>query len=205
MKYIDLTHTFENAMPSYPGDPAAEVIQTAQLEKEGHNNFFLKTGMHVGTHMDAPLHMLENAKRIPEMPLEKFFGAGHLIDARNTAVIDKESLKGVPLKPGDIVLVFSAFDKQFGSEEYFEKYPEISEDFAQELVKAKVSIVGLDFPSPDREPWKVHKILLKENILIIENLTNLESLMEIPSFQVVALPAKLNTEAAPVRVVAVVE
>jgi kynurenine formamidase len=48
----------------------------------------------------------------------------------------------------------------------------------------------------------VHKILLSAELLIIENLTNLEALLGIDKFDVVALPAKLQCEAAPVRVIA---
>jgi len=48
----------------------------------------------------------------------------------------------------------------------------------------------------------VHKILLSAEVLIIENLTNLEALLGIDAFDVVALPANLQCEAAPIRVIA---
>ena len=82
MEYIDLSHTFESHMPVYPGDPEPETTQIAFIEKDGYNDFQVKTGMHVGTHIDAPLHMINEGVRIPELPLEKFFGRGRLIDAK---------------------------------------------------------------------------------------------------------------------------
>lgn len=201
MKYIDLTHTFKQLMPIYPGDPESELKQTAFIEKNGCNEFQIKTGMHVGTHMDAPLHMLSNGKRLSEYPPEHFFGKGHLIDARGKS-IDANLLKGKSISKGDIVLVMTGFSNQFGKPEYYESYPEISESFATKMVELGVKIVGMDTPSPDRSPFAIHKLLLKNNILIIENLTHLESLLDYAQFTIVALPAKFDCEAAPVRVIA---
>ncbi|MEK7557141.1 MAG: cyclase family protein, partial [Patescibacteria group bacterium] len=80
MKYIDLTHTFVDNMPVYPGDPVAEVKQIADIKKEGYTDHRITTGMHVGTHMDAPMHMIEGGKALSDMPVENFFGRGYLID-----------------------------------------------------------------------------------------------------------------------------
>ena len=62
-------------------------------------------------------------------------------------------------------------------------------------------MVGMDTPSPDHAPYKVHKILLGNEILILENLTNLEQLLN-KNFEVIALTPKLEADAAPARVVA---
>ena len=78
MKYIDLTHTFDADMPVYPGDPLPELVQIADLHKEGYTDYQIKTGMHVGTHMDAPLHMLDGGKRLSDIAVEKFLGKGCL-------------------------------------------------------------------------------------------------------------------------------
>ncbi|MBV8520932.1 MAG: cyclase family protein [Acetobacteraceae bacterium] len=44
-------------------------------------------GMHVGTYMDAPLHMIEDGARISDIPVGKFFGRGRLVDARGQAQV----------------------------------------------------------------------------------------------------------------------
>lgn len=201
MKYIDLTHTFKQSMPVYPGDPEPELKQIAFADKDGYNDFKITTGMHVGTHMDAPLHMLQNGKRLSEYSVDHFFGKGHLIDARGKS-IDADLLEGKQISKGDIVLIMTGLSSKFGTSEYYESYPEISEAFASKMVEIGVSIVGMDTPSPDRPPFAIHKLLLGNDVLIIENLTNLEILLEHVQFTVVALPAKFDSEAAPVRVVA---
>ncbi len=201
MKYIDLTHTFKPNMPVYPGDPEPELRQTAFADKDGYNEFQIKTGMHVGTHMDAPLHMLQNGKRLSEYSPEHFFGKGYLIDARGRS-IDADLLDGKKISKGGIVLIMTGFYKKFGTSEYYESYPEITKAFASKMIELGVKLVGMDTPSPDRSPFAIHKLLLRNNVLIIENLTNLENLLGHAQFTVAALPAKFDTEAAPARVIA---
>jgi kynurenine formamidase len=200
--YIDLTHTFKSNMPVYPGDSFPELVKAASIEKDGVVDYQLKSGMHVGTHMDAPAHMLEAGKYLHEYPAEKFFGRGVLIDARGKMSTDADLLSGVGVKPGDIVLVMFGFSQKFNQPDYYKTHPELTEAFANKLVELGVSIVGMDIPSPDRAPYQVHKILLGQDILIIENLTNLEALIGKQNFEVIALPMKLQTEAAFCRVVA---
>lgn len=204
MRFIDLTHTFDAKMPVYPGDPESSLTQIASIEKEGFSDHELHTAMHVGTHMDAPLHMIEHGMCLSEIPVERFLGKGHLIDAQGHERISGDLLDGVHIERGDIVLIMTGFSRKFRSKEYYTEYPELTSDCAERLVACGISIVGMDTPSPDRPPFPVHKILLGNGILIIENLTNLEALLNVPTFTVSALPMKLAADAAPVRVVAIV-
>lgn len=192
MQIIDLTQTFTADMPVYPGDPKPELTQFATIPKDGFTDHILKTGMHVGTHMDAPWHMIVNGKKISELPVEKFFGRGVLIDARGKEIIDAELLTQASIQPGDIILVLTG---------QASKHPEFLEEFAWELVRLKVKIVGMNMDGPDSPPFKVHKILLENEILILENLINLEQLLN-QKFEVAASPMKLEADAAPARVVA---
>ncbi len=202
MKLIDLSRVFDSDMPVYPDDPVAEIKQVAFFDKHGYNDFTITTGMHVGTHMDAPLHMLSDGAFISDIDIKSFFGRGRLIDARGKSVVDQELLSGVEVEPGDVVVVLTGWGANFKQPSYYLEYPEITEDFAHRAVELGVKIVGMDTPSPDRQPFKVHKILLGNNLLIVENLTNLERLLDVEEFEVIALPPRLRTEAAPVRVVA---
>lgn len=189
-------------MPVYPGDPKSELKQIADIPKEGYVDHMLHTAMHVGTHIDAPLHMLANGKKISEFPLEKFFGRGVVVDVRGKTEIGPETFANKPLQQRDFVLFFTGFSKNYGDAEYYEKFPEITTAAANALVAAGASVIGMDTPSPDRPPFATHKILLDKEVLIIENLTNLDQLIGIENFEVIALPARLEAEAAPVRVVA---
>ncbi len=203
MKYIDLTHTFTDQMPVYPGDPQSHLEQVAFVEKDTFSDHLLTTAMHVGTHMDAPLHMIAGGKRIDELDSEKFFGKGIVLDVRGKMAIDATVLEGIEIEKGSIVLVYTGFGEKYRTEDYFKGYPEIKEDFAKKMVELGVHIVGMDILGPDYDkPWITHTTLLGNGILIIENLANLDQLLGIESFDIVALPAKLHADAAPVRVIA---
>jgi kynurenine formamidase len=199
---IDLTHTFTDNMPVYPGDPCSRLYQSNFIKDSGFSDHRVESNMHVGTHMDAPLHMVEGGAYISDIPLPHCNGNGHLIDARNKNIVAPDLLAGRSINKGDIVLVRTDWSKKFHEPDYFNDYPEIAEAFARQIVASGVSLIGLDTPSPDKEPFPVHKILLGKNVLIIENLTNLEALQPFRSFRIHAYPIKYKADAAPVRVVA---
>ncbi len=204
MKIIDLTHTFDSDMPVYPGDPKSTLEQVAHIEKDTFNDHKITTVMHVGTHMDAPFHMIVSGKKVDEINPDRFFGKGVLIDVRGKKDIDVSALKGIKVKKNSIVLLYTGFGKKYRSTNYYKDYPELKEDFARKMVELGVKIVGMDMLGPDYDkPWITHKILLGNDIVILENLTNLDQLLNIATFQIIALPAKLKSDAAPVRVVAV--
>lgn len=202
MKYIDLSHVFDDAMPVYPGDPPAELTQIAEVGRDGANAWLLSTGMHVGTHIDAPLHMLADGSCVSDIAPEQCFGRGRLVDARGRESITADLLNQVTLAPGDIVILLTGWYKRFRADDYYEGFPVIDAGFAQALVAANVSMLGLDTPSPDHPPFPIHKLLLGHNVLLLENLTNVENLLDIGDFDITALPVPLRCEGAPVRVVA---
>lgn len=203
MKIIDLSHMFDSSTPVYPGDPHSSLVQTAFIDKDTYNDHRLESQMHVGTHIDAPLHMIKDGQRIDELPIDSFIGNGVLVNALGKKEIGPEVLENVEINPEDVVLVYSGFGKNFGKESYFTDSPFLTPEFANEMVKKNVKMIGLDFSGPDIDsPWPVHKILLGKGILIIENLVNFEELVNEEDFEVIALPINLKSDAAPARVVA---
>jgi len=203
LQVIDLTHKFTASIPVHSCDEPASITKIRNLADNKYNDWKLSTGMHVGTHIDGPGHLTNSSMVMSDISIDKFVGEGCLIDARNKS-IDIELLKGIHLNENFIVLILTGFDKKFGTEEYFTKYPVLTPEFVQELARHKVKMVGLDFFSPDHYPFEVHKLLFENNILIIENLTNLESLVGVKKSTVVALPLKIATDSSLARVIAMV-
>lgn len=64
-----------------------------------------------------------------------------------------------------------------------------------------MKLVGVDTCSVDHEEFVAHRALLGNDVLIIENLTNLSAL-EGKEFTIYALPIKLQIDGAPARVIA---
>lgn len=203
MKIVDLTHTFDNDMPVYPGDPKATLEQVAFIEKDTFNDHKLVAVMHVGTHMDAPLHMIAGGKRVDQIDPGRFMGKGVVVNAAGKEKIDETLLENAPIEEESIVLIYTGFGAKYRTNAYYENYPEITEGFVKRMVERKVKMVGMDMLGPDHDmPWAVHKILLGNEILILENLTNMDQLLNAQNFEIIALPAKLQADAAPVRVLA---
>jgi kynurenine formamidase len=201
MNLVDLSHTFSVSMPTFPGDDKATIVEVATIKKDGYTNHNLKSGMHVGTHVDAPLHFISEGKCISDISIDRFYGDGVLIDVRGKPVIDIDCLENIKIEKDDHVLFFTGHDQYYGAHDYFLDHPVITEKLAQYLIDKKIKMVGVDMPSPDKYPFAVHKLLLKQDILIIENLTNLKALVN-KEFELFAFPIKFETDAAFVRTIA---
>src|SRR5271169_7232136 len=174
MKLIDLTHAFDDSMPVYPGDSASKISYLSDIAGAGCSVSQVTTGMHTGTHIDGPLHVIEGGASLSEMSVEKFIGRGVLIDARDKDRIDADLLADIQLKRKDIVLVLTGCSAEFRTPSYYRDYPKVTVRFAEALVKAGVNMLGVDTPGPDEPPFVIHRLLLAAQVLIIENLTNLE-------------------------------
>lgn len=202
MKIVDLSIPIDDRTPVYPGDPKQEINQIANIEKDGWNEHRLTFNTHFSTHIDAPYHMLKNGKKLSEYPLEKLIGKGVVLDVRNGFNLDV--LDDSEVKKDSIVFLRTGQTEKLHSK-YFENARFIPKEFAEKLVELGVKIVDLDSFTPDEPPFEIHKILLKHDILIIENLANLDELTD-KNFRVFILPLKLeNTDGAPCRAIALLE
>ena len=197
--FIDLTVAITVTTPVYPGDPPISIAPAARVARDGYSDHILTLPTHAGTHIDAPAHMIENAKTLDMYRPERFIARGVYIDVRSG--YDIAAIKAMGIKPGDIVLLHSGMDKRYFEPDYFEAYPALPEVLADYFVSSRVSIVGMDMCGPDYEPYQVHKILLAGDVLILENLTNLGALKD-KTFTVYALPIRLDVDGAPARVIA---
>jgi kynurenine formamidase len=157
--------------------------------------------------MDAPAHFYNGVRTIEQVPLEQFIGAATLVDVR------KIGPRG-EITPADFarceaairstrkVIFWTGWSSRWGHDDYFDDYPILSEEAATWLVERGAHLVGMDTPSPDREPHAAHYILLGANMVIVENLRGLEQIdREVFELIVAPLPLK-GLEASPVRAIA---
>lgn len=198
--HIDLTRLTTHGMPVYPGDTPPKLVEHVHFDQHSCVNHQFEGSMHVGTHMDGPMHMVKGGRKLCDLEVEHFFGAGKLVDARGKRVLDVDLLENGNIQSGDIVLFWTAWSEKFGDESYFTEFPVLTPALAEKLADLQVKMIGLDSPSPDREPYTVHRILLQKEILIVENLMNLAALQG-KSFDITALPSKWDADSAPVRVI----
>ena len=203
MKYIDLSYDIKNEMPVYPGDMELNLSKEKDYDKDEFNLYTVSTSMHVGTHIDAPLHMCKNKKFISEYSIDKFIGNAVLLDVRGEKVIEIKDEYYRDIKENDIVLLFTGWDSFYGKEEYYNNHPIVSEELAELLIKKKIKMLGMDMPSPDRDNYEIHNVLFENDIFLLENLTNLNKLLYNEEIQLFAQPLKVQSEASLVRAVAI--
>ena len=202
MKLIDLSHVIADGMPVYPGDTETRLLQVRFLDTDKYNNHRLDINMHAGTHIDSPMHLTGCKQYISESPLEPFIGEGCVLDAREQPLITYKAEYETMVKEGGIVLLYTGFDKYYGTQEYYEKHPCLDMELCQFFIAKKLKMVGMDLPSPDRYPFAVHQALFANNIYLLENLTNLGQLLTVDRFEVIAFPLKLKADSSITRAVA---
>ncbi|OGH15526.1 MAG: hypothetical protein A3E68_01005 [Candidatus Levybacteria bacterium RIFCSPHIGHO2_12_FULL_39_39] len=200
MKWIDLSVVINEKTPVYPGDPKTKIEPAGILEKDGYEDHYVSIGTHAGTHIDAPRHMVKNGRSLDQISVDKFIGKGVLIKISDKK-FDLDAIKSTNIEQVDIVLFYTGISEVYHQSEYYDNYPAITKEIAEYLVNKKVKMVGVDMCSVDHEPFPVHRILLRNEILIIENLTNLQEL-ENEEFKIYAFPIKLEIDGAPARVLA---
>jgi kynurenine formamidase len=200
MKLFDLTMPIDERTPTYPGDPKQEIEQIATIEKDGWTEKRLTFNSHFSTHIDAPIHMVKGGKKLTDFPLEKLIGEAVVIDVRGQKeiVADLENVK-----EDDIVFFFTGQTDKAYSDNFFKNEPVISMETAKGLIKKKAKIIGIDSFTPDHEPFEIHKLLLGNDILIVENLINLKELSG-KRFQCFILPLNIaEADGAPCRVIGI--
>lgn len=199
MKFVDLTVGLSENTPVWPGAEKVKIAPVGILEKDGYEDHLICLETHVGTHIDAPSHMITGGKTLDQFPIERFIGRGVYVRIHNEFTRDLIK-KAVPEKD-DIVLFHTGRSDSYQNKDYFTNFPAITQEVAAYLIDRQVKMVGVDSASVDHEPYAVHKMLLRNGILILENLTNIGELSG-KQFTVYAFPLKLNIDGAPARVVA---
>lgn len=208
MQLIDLTHKIDQETPVYPGTPQVKVDTFVTVEQDGFREKLFQIASHVGTHLDAPAHMFAGGKFLDDYPIHRFKGSAVVVDVRSYGKLElgPDVIENVPVV--DFVLFYTGYDRKWGQPGYFDNFPYPSSELAKALVAKDIKVLGVDTVSVDavqNTTYPVHRELLGNDVLVIENLTNLGAL---PSdvFQFMALPLNVaQADGAPVRAVAIIE
>lgn len=206
---IDLTLTLgsERVVP-VPGLVGISMEPLHTHETHARSNTKLTLATHLGTHVDAPYHFHPDGTTVDDMPLNRYMGPAQLLDLRELAqsqtpisVADMEQAGATPeALRGQIVVLFTGWaERESGGPRFYSQGPYLSTEGADYLARTAVNAVAVDFPI-DKHPstpqstihdFPVHRLLLGQNIPLIENLINLDRLVGC-DFELWALPLKLK-------------
>ena len=230
-RIIDLRVTVEDNMPAhklfqspiYLKSLTHETTRSFGLGVEGDAMTFQTNyiGMldHVGTHVDAFLHVSPNGAPIDEMPLDLFMGKAVCFDLRHIGDLEDitaehmqaaEDESGVKVD-GHIVLLCTGFHERNKNDpkKLVWGNPGVTVEATRWLHQRGSRMHGVEGPSTDKPSDNIfaqHRLCRDLGISHFEWLMNLESVIGKGEFEFIGLPIKFKGgSGSPVRAVAIIE
>jgi kynurenine formamidase len=201
---IDVSHIVEDGMITYKGLPAPLICDFLSRE-ESRSRYAPGTEFQIGkiemvantgTYLDSPFHRYANGKDLSELPLHRLANLDGIVihfDRAKGRAVRRASFKDHDLR-GKAVLVRTAWDTHWRTDQYFEGHPFLTSDAATYLVEAGAALVGIDsfnIDDTDDLTRPAHSLLLGAEIPIVEHLHGLEHLPD-KGFRFFAVPVKVK-------------
>lgn len=209
MKIIDLSHIINNDITVFNDAEKPEITISSTHNKDGYAQKKLCMYSHNSTHVDAPFHIIPGAATLDELSPDTFYGKAVIADCRNTGEkieishLEKYSER---LNDADFIILHTGWYKKWNTPEYKRNFPVLTEEAAEWLMKFNLKGIGLDTISIDSiesTDLPVHRIILGNELIIIENLTNLESLPE-EDFTFSCFPLRIvDADGSPTRAIGI--
>ncbi|MCD4826953.1 MAG: cyclase family protein [Acholeplasmataceae bacterium] len=146
--------------------------------------------LHTGTHMDFPLHMIEDGQTSSELVLDRLIREVKVFDLTHLKnKITKDDLINLNINKDDFILfkTRNSYEDQFNF-----KFIYIDQGAALYLNQKQISGVGIDALGVERDQadHMTHKLLFEKDIYIIEGLRLKE--VKQGSYFMYALPIKMD-------------
>ena len=209
MTIYDISLSISPNLPTWPGDPGLKLEQYASMDKGEHYNATqISSSVHLGTHVDAPRHFLNDGNTVEQLPLEVLTGPCYVtqlpdgIEAITAEVLDRTEITSEMKR-----VLFGTSNSHYwakGESRFQTDFVAITEDGAEWLVERGIQLVGVDYLSvaPYEESIPTHTVLLKAGVVIVEGL-NLANIMR-GFYDLYCLPLKIaGSDGAPARAILV--
>jgi arylformamidase len=202
MPFLDLSHTIEHGMTTYPGLPGPIICDFLSREAS-RTRYAPGVEFHIGridmvantgTYLDAPFHRYAGRTDIAGLSLDQLAGLDAVVitPTRGTRAVDRRALEGRDLG-GKAVLIRTGWDRHWRTPAYLSDNPFLTDEAAAYLVAEEATLVGIDSVNVDdladlSRP--AHSLLLGAGIPIVEHLTGLGPLPA-GGFRFTAVPPKV--------------
>jgi arylformamidase len=209
MRIYDVSVPISARTPIYPGDPGINIQQWSALAKgDSANVSFLHFGAHTGTHVDAPAHFIDGAKKVAELSLAVLIGPARVVEVPgeiteiSEAFVQEADLNSVTR------LLFKTRNSSFWSDSnaaFHKDFTYLAPGAAEILVEKGVRLVGIDYLSVEKfksGTHETHLSLLSKNVVILEGL-NLRD-VSAGDYELICLPLLIadgTGDGAPARTV----
>ena len=137
---VDVSHSVEEGLITYPGLPAPAIGDFLSREQSG-DHYTPGTEFHIGridmvantgTYIDAPFHRYPDGADLSDLPLRKLANLDGLvvrIPPERQPAIDASFFHDLALV-GRAVLIHTGWSRYWNSDQYFEGHPFLTEDAA---------------------------------------------------------------------------
>jgi arylformamidase len=205
LSWQDVTATLNEDLAVWPDDPPLRLRRVSSMDEgEEANLTVIESTLHLGTHIDAPMHYVKDGAGIEAMPVDLMVGSVQVIEIDNP-----DHIAVADLRPYDLQGVQRIFFKttnsrgRWPSQQFDERYVGVSPEAARYLVEHDVRVVGLDYlsigPFDEEANGATHRTLLGAEVWVIEGLDLRH--IEPGTYQMIALPLKIaGVDGAPARV-----
>jgi kynurenine formamidase len=117
---------------------------------------------HIGTHIDVPAHLFADGTSTSSKDISSFVGTAQVFDCSkyvSNKIIGLDIFNEISIwELPDFVLLYTGWDKKWGTHNYFNNYPTLSEDAIATLAKTKIKGIGLDTGSLDSMHAQIFQI-----------------------------------------------
>ncbi|MEE4358782.1 MAG: cyclase family protein [Desulfococcaceae bacterium] len=149
LELVELSHVWGHGVPSYPGQTDVKMFRAVKHSQHGVLAWKINTSMHTGTHMNAPIHLIQKGADLSEVPEDRLFGNGVILSIPKGSyetVTAKDIEAATPkVQKDDIVVIVTGWHHKYSdSLEYFGESPGLGKDAAEWLVAKGVKMVMMD-------------------------------------------------------------
>jgi kynurenine formamidase len=149
LQLVELSHEWGHGVPSYPGQADVKMFRAVKHAQHGVLAWKINTSMHTGTHMNAPIHMIQKGADLSEIPEDRFFGNGVVLSipkgSYETVTAADLAAATPAVQKDDIVVIVTGWHHKYSDGlEYFGESPGLAKDAAEWLVAKGVKMVMVD-------------------------------------------------------------
>ena len=204
-KLFDVTVELSDKIPLWPGSPGMNLRWLRRIDENNPANVSeLTIEMHTATHIDAPLHFIENGKTVEQLDLDILLGEAQVIYLPGIKEITSKDLENANIDSSIKRLLIKTDNSRYWENKdynFHKDFVALTADAAEWIVAQNIKLVGIDYLSIQlfNDSPKTHQILLGADVIIIETLDL--SKVEPGKYELLCLPLKIKgAEAAPARV-----
>jgi kynurenine formamidase len=152
--FYELSHEWGHGAPTLPGFEDVKIHRSSTHAKNGVMATRIRMVMHSGTHVNAPLHLIQRGAGVGDIALDRLFGSGVVlsIPKQQWELVTAADLKGATpaVEDQDIVVIMTGWHRRYSdSIEYFGNSPGLSKEAAEWLAAKNVKLVAIDTPQVD--------------------------------------------------------